>query len=74
MMMGINYQALDVRFNAHPVDDDGGGRLEAVRGAMRRAAVTVAESVPEGREHSLALTKLEEAMFWANAGIAREGE
>jgi hypothetical protein len=27
--------------------------------------------VPAGRELSLALTKLEEAMMWANDGIAR---
>ncbi len=27
--------------------------------------------VPEGREKSLAITKLEEAMMWSNAGIAR---
>jgi hypothetical protein len=30
--------------------------------------------VPMGREQSLALTKLEEMVFWANAGIARKEE
>ena len=27
--------------------------------------------VPQGRERALALTKLEETIMWANAGIAR---
>jgi hypothetical protein len=44
---------------------------EAIRSACKEAAQTVAELVPQGREQSLALTKLEEAGFWANAGIAR---
>ncbi len=28
-------------------------------------------NVPDSREKSMAITKLEEVMFWANAGIAR---
>jgi hypothetical protein len=42
-----------------------------IRGNIYSVAKSVLETVPEGRERSLALTKLEEAMFWANAAIAR---
>ena len=31
----------------------------------------IINKVPPSREQSLALTKIEEALFWANAGIAR---
>lgn len=31
------------------------------------------ELVPDGREKATAITKLEEFMMWANAGIARAG-
>jgi len=34
-------------------------------------ALQVDEMVPDGREKALALTKIEEACMWANAGIAR---
>ena len=43
-----------------------------VRFACREAAKLFLATVPAGREQSLAITKLEEAMMWANAGIARE--
>jgi hypothetical protein len=35
-------------------------------------ALELDEVLPEGREKALVLTKLEEALFWANAGIARQ--
>ena len=43
-----------------------------LRDQAKALAKTIIDSCPEGRELSIALTKLEEAIFWANAGIARE--
>ncbi len=43
----------------------------SVRQACRRLADDLNERLPEGREKSLAITHLEEVMFWANAAIAR---
>lgn len=43
-------------------------RLRSSAGALAHAYVT---NCPPSRELSLALTKLEEASFWANAAIAR---
>jgi hypothetical protein len=73
MAEAIDYDELALRFTAHSVDDDAVTCLDAVRAAMRTAALRVLQVVPDGRERALALTKLEETMFWANAGIAREG-
>lgn len=41
------------------------------REACKQAAHTLDRMLHGSREKSLALTKLEEAMFWANASIAR---
>lgn len=42
-----------------------------VRTMTRNLAETFVQELPAGREQALALTKLEEALFWANAAIAR---
>lgn len=44
----------------------------SVRAACRDLALKIDADVPEGREKALALTKIEEAMMWANAAIARK--
>ena len=44
---------------------------QALRDEFLALAEFVYQTCPEGRERSLAWTKLEEAMFWANASIAR---
>lgn len=63
------------RFEFHPAPA-GSYRAEQhrqIRTACLTAAVVVVSHCPGGREQSLAITKLEEAMMWANAGIARDG-
>ncbi len=42
-----------------------------IRDKAKEFAYLLDEKCPDGREKSLAMTKLEEAVFWANAGIAR---
>ncbi|MGH7124894.1 MAG: DUF7681 family protein [Stellaceae bacterium] len=47
------------------------GRYMAIREAAGDFALLIAESCPDSREKSLALTNLEQAVMWANAAIAR---
>ena len=44
---------------------------EYLRLFARGLAQEILDRVPESRERSVALTNLETALFWANAGIAR---
>lgn len=62
------------RFNYHqPNTQQKIDRHQRVRQACLDAADEIVEATgPPTREQSLAITKLEEAMFWANAAIARE--
>lgn len=59
------------RFSFHPATEVTGPKHENVRTSCFEFAEWLNENLPEGREKSLAITKLEEVMFWANAAIAR---
>lgn len=63
---------LENRFNYHAPDEVKKRAHERVRTYLLQMAQEFNISLPEGREKSLAITKLEEAMFWANAAIARQ--
>lgn len=45
---------------------------DRVNAALFEVAKILRDSVPPGREASVAQTKLQEVRFWANAGIALE--
>jgi hypothetical protein len=63
---------LNNRFVYHaPKDKAAQTKHERTRAAIFEAACFVDTHCPDGREKSTAITKLEEAMFWANAAIAR---
>lgn len=58
-------------FDFHPVKNDQAARYGSNREAASGLALLFCMNCPPSRERSLALVKIEEAMFWANAAIAR---
>lgn len=70
--MMIEPDDLQRRFNFHPADTEHKRDTHnLVRNSCLHLAFQLDELVPDGREKSLAITNLEQVMFWANAGIAR---
>jgi hypothetical protein len=70
--MAISKEDLENRFSFHPAEDEVTRQAhQTVRDTCLRMAVDFVKIVPDGREQDEALDKIEEVMFWANAGIAR---
>lgn len=65
---------IDNNFTYHKPRSEDLPKFVEIREAAKSLAKLLGELCPEGRELALARTKLEEATFWANAGIARQGE
>lgn len=62
---------LENRFTYHAPRGDQPNKYEAIRNYASDFAKLLGNYCPESRELSLAITKLEESVFWANASIAR---
>lgn len=71
MQPQIDDDELVRRFTSHPVGEAGQLNMLEIRGAAAGFASEVLSVTPPGREQSLAITKIEEAVFWANAALAR---
>jgi len=66
---------IDNRFAFHPAStEEKRNEHTSVRENCRQLANFLNDKIPEGREKALAITHLEEVMFWGNAAIAREGD
>lgn len=64
-------EKLENNFMYHTPKDDQMERYKFLRDEAKKLAFNIVRSTPISREQSLALTNLEEAIFWANAAIAR---
>lgn len=57
-------------FDTHPPSEDRYKRMEHLRLLYKDLRASIAENVGESsREHSLAITKLEESLMWAIKAI-----
>lgn len=61
---------IDRRFDYHAPDEEARQKHEFLRTTAKHMASALSV-LPAGREQALAFTNLEQAMFWANAAIAR---
>lgn len=66
-----NRADIDRRFTYHAPVAEQVERYAVLRGLGKDVARAVVQLTPVSREQSIAITKLEEAIFWANAAIAR---
>jgi len=67
----MTYEELKKRFTYHAPKGDQPARYEQIRLHARDLAERIEIACPKSREKSLAFIKLEEAVMWANAAIAR---
>lgn len=65
------FEQLSQRYTYHPPKDDQPKRYEIVRAAILDAAKIIVDLTPCSPEQTRALNALDEAMFLANAAIAR---
>ena len=66
--------AVDKNFTYHKPTEDQIVQYEKIRFEAKILALILLNECPDSREKSVALTKLEETVMWANASIARNSK
>lgn len=70
----ISNEDLKTRFTySKPTSDETVAKYVSIRDKAYELATLVVTLAPPGRETSLSITSIEEAVMWANSGIARHG-
>lgn len=64
-------QQLEKSFTYYAPKDNQPERYELLRDGAKELAYFIVRNTPPSREQSLAITHLEESIFYANAAIAR---
>jgi hypothetical protein len=64
-------QQIENNFTYHAPTARQAEKYTVIRGEAKSLALIIDGMCPNSREKSLAMTNLEQAVFWANAAIAR---
>jgi hypothetical protein len=64
-------EEIQEKMTYHAPSEDGKKRHALLSDVFTMAMQVVNDHVPPGREQAVAWTKIEEAKFWASAGVAR---
>lgn len=68
----MDFKTIERNLTYHKPHDDHQAKLFGeISCTAGELAVVIKDNCPESRERSLAFTKLEECVMWANAAIAR---
>jgi hypothetical protein len=67
----MDQQTIDNNFKYHAPKDGQPEVYQQIRDKAKELVILINSVSPECREKSLAITNIEQAVFWANAGIAR---
>jgi hypothetical protein len=62
---------IHTNFNRHFMTERDKEKAQQLHVLFMGLAMQIGKLVPEGLEQTNALTRLEETMFWSNAGISR---